>query len=589
MAEDKIINCHTHIFTGDNVPPYLAKTYVPVVYKLLNVQWLVDLFRWWYRGPGKKEFTAAGKKKARRAYESRMVIRRSWLLNGLVFITGFLLFIYVFYFAWSLLGNTRSGEGIAGMINRLRKWVENGREFLPFPNLWVNIIITFLFLLLFRSGRNLLVFALKKTTRFFALLPGPQTAELLKRYLNIGRFAFHKEQTSVFTTLCLQYPPGTRFIVLPMDMDYMDAGKAKTGYMKQMEDLARLKTKGERREQLLPFIFVDPRRISEDPAFFDYEVVNGMVELKDCFIKEYLAMGFCGFKIYPALGYYPFDERLLPLWKFAEQQGLPVMTHCIRGTIFYRGAKKKEWDNHSVFEQLMGKEPAQPLLLPQVKNVDFSVNFTHPLNYLCILEKGFLQKIVARSADTKLHQVFGYDSHTGQMSRDLSGFKICFGHFGGADEWQRYLNLDRDKFSPAIINNPGHGIDFLNDSKGQPAPGKIEQVWKSVDWYTIICSLMLQYKNVYADLSYILHDIEGVFPLLKLTLRNPLLKTRVLYGTDFYVVRNHKSDKSLRAGAMQALTEDEFDQIARINPLSYIATLTFPLPVPVQPAEESGA
>lgn len=61
---------------------------------------------------------------------------------------------------------------------------------------------------------------------------------------------------------------------------------------------------------------------------------------------------------------------------------------------------------------------------------------------------------------------------------------------------------------------------------------KLEDCWKTVDWYSIICSLILQHDNVYADISYILHNAK-VFNLLKETIHNPNLGKKVLYGTDF--------------------------------------------------------
>jgi predicted TIM-barrel fold metal-dependent hydrolase len=113
------------------------------------------------------------------------------------------------------------------------------------------------------------------------------------------------------------------------------------------------------------------------------------------------------------------------------------------------------------------------------------------------------------------------------------------------------------------------GITFLEDANGKPTPGKPEQVWKFVDWYSIICSMMLQYKNVYADLSYIIHK-SGIQPLLKYTLSNDILKERVLFGTDFYVVRNHKSEKNMLVDITDHMNEQELDQIGRINPRTFL-------------------
>jgi hypothetical protein len=263
---------------------------------------------------------------------------------------------------------------------------------------------------------------------------------------------------------------------------------------------------------------------------------------------------------------------LLPLWKFASDNGLPIMTHCIRGTIFYRGSKKKAWDNHPVFRENDQTDSNRPfILLPQVKNMDFSANFTHPLNFFCLLDKELLQTLIGKSADNKLHNLFGYDKQLGTMTQDLNNLKVCFGHFGGDDEWSRFFELDRDNFSTKLLEFPDHGIFFKTDDDGTTErKGKLELIWKGADWYSIICSLMLQRPNVYADISYIVHNGEAIFPLLKLTLQNKKLREKVLYGTDFYVVRNHKSDKNIRADALGSLSADEFSQIARINPDAYL-------------------
>ena len=44
--------------------------------------------------------------------------------------------------------------------------------------------------------------------------------------------------------------------------------------------------------------------------------------------------------------------------------------------------------------------------------------------------------------------------------------------------------------------------------------------------------------------------LSEILPLLRQTLRHPRLRKQVLFGTDFYVVRNHKSDKNMLADMM---------------------------------------
>jgi len=262
----------------------------------------------------------------------------------------------------------------------------------------------------------------------------------------------------------------------------------------------------------------------------------------------------------------------LPLWKYAADHQIPITTHCIRGTIYYRGSKKDEWNRHAVIEQANGGGEYVPLLLPQMGALENSYNFTHPLNYLCLLNETLLRKIVSKSSVT-IQSLFGYTDLQTPLRYDLSHLKICFAHFGGDDEWLRFFERDRDNYSSQLVKNPAKGIDFLLDVKGQASPGKLEIIWKSVDWYTIITSLMLQYKNVYADISYILHDETSLLPLLKQTLLNDGLKKRVLFGTDFFVVRNHKSDKQMLADMMCGLSEEEFDWIARNNPKEFLARI----------------
>ncbi len=53
-------------------------------------------------------------------------------------------------------------------------------------------------LLFVKWGRNLLVFVFSKLWKFIGVLPGKKTKEMIGRYLNIGRYAFHKEQLTIF-------------------------------------------------------------------------------------------------------------------------------------------------------------------------------------------------------------------------------------------------------------------------------------------------------------------------------------------------------------------------------------------------------
>ncbi|MHA7057362.1 amidohydrolase family protein [Aquimarina sp. M1] len=581
MSSDKkkpIINCHTHIFKGEHVPPYLAKTFVPwPISYLLNTAWILKLYKKSVRSSSRK-FQDPYVEKRRNRVIKAIKLRRNKLFSGILSFIGIVLTIHVlfFIFRWlSLIFDPKQNEFI-GYIVKLQTWLVHHKVLLPIRDVYLQILLTVILFGFFKSGRNLIWFILRKTVRFFAILPGKMTKDLLERYLLLGRFTLYKSQSKIFSSMKEQYIPGTKFIVLPMDMEYMGAGKLKpeNTYKYQMEELAKIKVGSTNKDSFLPFVFAEPRRIREEENHLKYTCQNGNVTLQDCFIKEYIEeKKFEGFKIYPALGYYPFDDALLPLWKYAADRGIPIMTHCIKGTIFYRGAKKKEWEAHPVFKESVNlkNEIYAPLLLPQHKNKDFSLNFTHPMNYLVLLKEELLRIWVSQCSED-IKKLFGYTDLNTALVHDLTHLKICFAHFGGEDQWNRYLELDRYGYSNELIKEPDMGIDFLYTANKKFSWKKLQDCWKYVDWYSIICSIMLQHDHVYADISYILHD-EKIFPLLRQTINQDKLGKKVLFGTDFYVVRNHSAEKNLVATTTGHLTVNEFDVIARDNPAVFLSRL----------------
>jgi Amidohydrolase len=569
-----IINCHTHIFTGDHVPPWLAKTFLPwPFYFLLPLSMIVKFFRVYYRGSYRDQFQGDTKQRKKIFYSIKVFILRNIIIRFIAFVTGWWLTLHVFFILFGWLASLIAPDSkTAAIVNDAHLWLED-RNLLFIPeSLSLKLVMVIIVILFVKSGRNFILFIFKKIWSFFKILPGPQTKELIRRYITIGRFSFHGRQEKNYEQLRNQYPEDTGFVILPMDMEFMGAGhlKKEFRYRKQMEVLAAIKEKPAYHDHFFPFVFADPRRMITEDDYFKYKIEGDKIILEDCFIKEYIEeKKFSGFKIYPALGYYPFDETLLPLWKYAADNGIPVLTHCIRGNIFYRGAKKKAWDYHPLFEQAAGDERYEPLLLPQMKNIEWINNFTHPMNYLCLLEEKLLRKLVGRTNDEQIKKMFGYKDDRTALLHDLHHLKICFGHYGGEDEWKKFLESDRDNYSSQLAKQPNWGIDFLANESGEEKRGKPEQIWKNVDWYSIISSIMLQYPHVYSDLSFILHD-PAIQPLLRQTMQNEKLKKKVLYGTDFYVVRNHKSDKQMLAEMMDELSEEEFDLIARDNPRIFL-------------------
>ncbi|MEO9511873.1 MAG: hypothetical protein ABJN84_08900 [Flavobacteriaceae bacterium] len=591
LNEQPIINAHTHVFTSKHVPPLLAKKFIPFpLYYLAHLDIVIGMFKF-FKNLSKIYYQNWHRKLRRMLYFIFAAIQRNPILRVLHWLLRVWLILLAFYYLYDwVLGfysNPTSEENMLGKtIENLRKLMTEYHVFPKNLSTPARVAIVLLVLLFVKIGRNLIFFIFKKVFTFFKLIPGKETKKLIDRYLLIAKYAVYKNQTNIFSKMKEQYPKGSGFVLLPMDMKYMKAGKCKESYVSQLAELAKIKNSPTYKKQgvgIHPFIFIDPRRMQEDRRkksrqsiysnsdLFNYSHKEGSITLETSLVKTYMEEHkFDGFKIYPAIGYYPFEKELLPLWKYACDNEIPIMSHCIMGTIFYRGSKLKAWDEHWIFKD---EETQDQLLLPEVKNVEFQRNFTHPMNFLCLLEEPFLRVLLQKYNDKDLNSIFGYTNPKTPLKRDLKNLKICLAHYGGEDQWKKYLEKDSYGYSQQIIKNPTKGIDFIKFVHGTKDIDfdRLAQLWKYVDWYSIISSMMMQYPNVYADISYILHDKE-IFPLLKETLKSRYgkLRNRVLFGTDFYVVRNHNSEKDLFVSSDALLTDEEFDLIARTNPKHFL-------------------
>lgn len=186
--------------------------------------------------------------------------------------------------------------------------------------------------------------------------------------------------------------------------------------------------------------------------------------------------------------------------------------------------------------------------MPQTSNYDWTTNFTHPLNYHCLLDPKLLESYI------------GYPC-------DLSKLKICLAHFGGSKEWSKYeadgWNNYNKNISHATVEDYLRVKNTLNH-------GSTRTIWWNASWLSVIYDLMVQYENVYADVSFMLFNKE-LYPMLKFILNDPKVSHKVLYGTDYYVVTQKKTEKALFHNLRGYLGERLFFKIANENPQRYLA------------------
>ncbi len=309
----------------------------------------------------------------------------------------------------------------------------------------------------------------------------------LTRYAQILNISYeYGSQAGVFELARSYYPRGTRFVVLPMDMELMNAGKVKEPVDVQHARLAELRDTYP--DLVIPFAAADARH-------------DDVVAKTKRLLGE---QGFRGIKLYPPIGYHPNDPALGPLYDYAVEHRVPVMTHCSRpASVKYRG------------------EPTERMRIDPTTGGRLSLDreqllafFTDPDAYVPILD--------ARPTLT-----------------------ICLAHFGGAGEWEAFLDNPWDATSPV----------------GEKS------------WLAKIMDMIKsgKYENLYTDISYTVFANEEYAYLLKVLLSDETLSRRVLFGSDFYVVENAELEERRRSVRVRAVLGEELWQaIAHDNPTSYL-------------------
>lgn len=304
--------------------------------------------------------------------------------------------------------------------------------------------------------------------------------EPLKRYGNFMKFGYGMNVEEQFQILKAAYPKGTRFVVLMQDFAYISDYQSVVSFDDYKKEIYHLKRKFP--DILLPFHFVEPRSIGYN---------DNPDRLLDPIKKDY-ERGFCqGLKIYPAQGYFPFDYRMLSVYKYAVENKIPVMTHVSKGGSRY---VKQTSDVDKNILKLDGKIYQTGLPKLGWFNKDYTgraAMFSDPENYKKVLD------------------------HEGL--RDL---KICLAHAGGDED-----------FNIALENL------------------KLPTNQQKNNWYKTCLHLIDHYPNVYMDISFSLHNPDFLEKLIKkdFILRDDELedivmikkkehrRERLLFGTDYYM------------------------------------------------------
>jgi predicted TIM-barrel fold metal-dependent hydrolase len=341
--------------------------------------------------------------------------------------------------------------------------------------------------------------------------------DLLERYANFLRHGTMQDQKETFERLKRCYNDTTKFVVLPMDLRALDPeNEPAQGIYEQHKKLAELAAKPSTQARIIPFVHIDPRLSNDIDDREDAE--DAATFIKNLHEDGLDGIQFKGIKLYPPLGYHPEDESLKSIWKYANDNSLPVITHCMsRGGV---------WNLKTPWYRFRKRRKEKQKL----------VNYTAPCSYIHVLQ-------------------------------DYPDMRLCLAHFGGNTEWDKYLDKKKSNEETARRTNLD---DFIKDDN-----------FAELDWVSQIVEMLESglFPNLYVDTSYtFLACKKGLFnrepkylPALKALLSNPKINSRVLFGSDFYMSEQLKiKEKDFEEVIRDSVGPTLFTQIARLNPTDFL-------------------
>jgi predicted TIM-barrel fold metal-dependent hydrolase len=354
-------------------------------------------------------------------------------------------------------------------------------------------------------------------------------------FLNVGTDVSQLKVFEAAFEVGTQFDPDIRLIGLTMNMDYMDTRTSRNQISYETQLVKVMEIKRYYPINFFPFLGIDPRHkrganlVAWARSYFETGIQ---------YTAGKVYPFFCGIKLYPALGFFPFDPALDDLYAYAERNHLPVMTHCTRVGSQYIGNK---------IETLI---PPQPAMInvpgnPQIAGAQRNI-YDRIRKYI---DLGWVKNSNIGNNDVAC-DLFGHPENYIPILEKYPRLKICLAHMGGSSEIEGSM---KEKLAEI------RAVDKVN-------------------WFEHIKQMMLHYPNLYTDISYTLSDFKdingtvfrNVMALLNTPFINPLtgqpeqLGDRVLFGTDFFMTEQERREPELYAITKMNLGL-WWDRLGRIN------------------------
>ncbi|HYK45725.1 MAG TPA: amidohydrolase family protein [Parafilimonas sp.] len=337
-----------------------------------------------------------------------------------------------------------------------------------------------------------------------------------KRYASFLKIGKSKNQAEVFDALMNSYTDdqAMKFVALTMNMEYCGAGPSTSGFEGQLEEVLNIKRRYPNR--LLVFLGLDPRWAAGQRSIKEKVEQYFSTPLK---INDTTSVNpFCGIKIYPSMGYYPFDQRLMETFEWAAVHNVPVLSHC-----YYLGGIYNN-DEKYLRENLSAADP--------YSSTTFNGDY--------VKERGFWRWLLGTKNSNNNLDSCSYFMEPNSFVSMMDHFKakgtplkLCLAHFGGGNQMK-----DRNS------NDAPFGAARRN-------------------WFLQVKDMLLKYDTLYTDISYALHD-QDIFPTIFDELNHPSYGDRIMFGTDFFLTEREQEENKTYSNfktAAKARTLPNFDHI----------------------------
>jgi uncharacterized protein len=360
------------------------------------------------------------------------------------------------------------------------------------------------------------------------------------KYVSFLKVGTSTTQLEVFRTALAAgktFDSSIRIVGLTMNMDHMDSqpSKKQISFKTQLDQVKDVKRYYP--TNFFPFLGIDPRQGS------------GMELVK--WARPYFESGvatnegkvypyFSGIKLYPALGFFPFDPRLEDLYRYAEANHLPVMTHCTRVGSQYIG------------NQIESLIPDSPAIMDIAGNANIhAVKTSIEQRIKEYKRRGWIKNSKVGDNDLAC-DLFGHPENYIPVLEKFPNLKICLAHMGGSNE---------------VI-------------KSMDSKSKLDQI-RQVDpdsWFEHIEQMMKKYPTLYTDVSYTLSDFDNTkVNVLEKTIaflstpdgQGKQLGDRVLFGTDFFMTEQERREAELYAITQKNIPA-WWDILGRLNTQKYL-------------------